>query len=94
MIAFERSRHDHEICISNFGCARRVKFTSAHHLLKHSFHTGFDDVKMAGIGLFNHRGIDVDTDNIDTAFFGSNIGCGQADIAKSHKTCFHIVFII
>jgi len=89
VIARERRGDDHEIRVGNLRNGRGVELPGVDNFLKHRLHSRLDDVEMAGIGLLDHRRIDVDAYNVDTTLFGGNNCGGKAYVAQSHKTSFH-----
>lgn len=88
VIALEGRGDDHEIGVAHFGGGGGVECTALYHFLQHLFHAGFDDVEVSLICHLYYFGVDVNARNL-YAVLGGDDSCGQADVAKPHKTCFH-----
>ena len=94
MLALEGRGHYDEEGIGSLGHARRLQRAGVQCFAEHSLHAGFYEMKMAGVGLFNHRRIHIHAHHLDTAAAGSDDGRGQAYVAETNETCFHCVIVL
>ena len=91
--ALERRGNHDEIGIAHFRSGGSLQLTIGNDLLKEFLHTRFNDMEFPVIGHFNYLRVDINTYDLN-AVLGGNNGCGQADVSKTHETCFHKIYLI
>ncbi len=89
MITGKGSGHHNKVYIAFFGNSPGLQGAFTDYPAAEFLQSRLHDMDLSVVDGFHYVRIDVHT-NYFNAVIGRYNGCGKADIAQTHKTCFHI----